>query len=241
MQEDETKEYVEEEALEDQVATDQEEEGGVTDETADRQIQSKEYNFKALEESKRRSDERAEQATEYAKRLERLLDKGDKQKKEVEAVEETFDFSDAVDGEYLQKIYNKFQSSEKQREKEREAHKAEIEDVRLLSREGNYIETINKYLPSVLDEDSDLSEIIQNAPRSKRMKLMLKFAKMNPDFQREEAEKTVKKESKIEKNLSRTQTLGAISSQSKTTLKENDVWGMDSAQFETYMAKIRQG
>jgi hypothetical protein len=246
MQEEEHEEVHEDQALPvDQVADDQEE--GVTDDTADRPVEgSKEYNFAALEESKRRSDEKASQALkevemarDYAKRLEKLLPSNDK--KEVEEVDEPYDFSDAVDSEYFQKMNARMDAREKKFLKRQEEQDERFEKIALKEKDGDYVETINKYLPSVLEDDADIADIIRSTPKAKRMKMMLKFAKVNPQYHADKKGKPVQAESKIEKNLARTQTLGALPSNSKSTVKENDVWAMDSEQFAAHMQKVRQG
>lgn len=234
-------EFEETEQAYDQVATDDSVDVGV----ADQQQSDKEINIARLRESKEESDRKAaealreaESAKEYAKRLEEMIKSKDSPKQEV-IQEETDDYGDAIDSEYFQKINARMNAKEKEWTKKLAEQEARFEDLKLKESDGNYIETINKYLPSVVNEDPDVKDIIRLAPKEKQMRIMLKFAKSNPQYILDKhAPSAESASSKIEENLSKTQTMGALASTSKSAVKANDVWSMDSQQFDHYLQKL---
>jgi uncharacterized protein YdiU (UPF0061 family) len=227
----------------DQVAADD----SVNEEVASPEMSDKEINLARLRESKEEferkyseSSKEVENLRQYTKRLEEMIKSPAAQKQEV-VEEEVDEFGDAVDSEYFRKLNARFSAREKEFAKKIAEQEARFEDMRLKELDGNYIDTINKYLPSVVNDDPDIADIIRATPKEKQMRVMLKFAKSNPQYILDKHSSSSDGQSKIEKNLSKTQTLGAIANTSKSAVKENDVWGMSPEQFDAYMAKITQG
>ena len=206
----------------------------------EQQPTDKEMNFARLREKSERAEDRARELEARLARLE-AGNQNQQQQKEVKA-KPSLNFDDAIDSEHLQQVKSYVDDMKGDYERK-------LEDLSLRSIDNNYIQTINNYLPAVLDEDPDLRDIIKDAPESKKLRLMLKFAKTNAKFG---LDKSVSQDSAVpqgqvpevtrtEKNLMRNRTMGSVATQAVNKVSANDVWDMDNEQFSKYFEKLTKG
>jgi hypothetical protein len=150
---DESVEQQEEAVSEDSVNSDE-----VASHQQEQQPTDKELNFARLREKSERAEDRARELEARLVRLE-AGNQNQQQQKEVKA-KKSLNFDDAIDSEHLQQVKSYVDDI-------RSDYERKLEDLSLKSIDSDYIQTINNYLPAVLDEDPDIRDIIKDAPESK--------------------------------------------------------------------------
>jgi len=188
------------------------EEPSVSEVVAEPQQSDEEKNFAALRERRDAAERRAEEAEFRIRQYEQaLLAQQQQQKPNVQSDEvENLDFSDAIDSEALARVAKRLEQQEKKLNRRFEELESKSRQQSLAAKDPGYIDVINKYLPSVLDENPTVKEIIKNSPKSKQIEMMYQFATSNKDYVVSKHIEAAKKENRIVEEKPKINTLGAM-------------------------------
>jgi hypothetical protein len=202
------------------------EEPSVSEVVAEPQQSDADRNFAALREKQEASERRAEASERRAKEADDrirqyeqvLLAQQQQQKPNVQSDEvENLDFSDAIDSEALARLAKRLEQQEKKLNRRFEELESKSRHQSLAVKDPGYVDVINKFLPSVLDENPTVKEIIKNTPASKQIEVMYQFAKSNKDYVVSKHIESAKKENRIVEEKPKINTLGAMGGASSTS------------------------
>lgn len=205
----------------------------------------KELNFARLRDSKEEIERKARLLEQENQQLRQWYAQQMQPKSAASSSEEddTLDLSEAVDSEALKKVVGYFEKRDKKKEqylqKEIAKQKAELSSLALKSKDPEYLQTINKYLPGVLEENPSIKNIIANIPEHEQISVMYQFATANKQYIMDNMQKDSGKSSKpssIEKNMMQKKTLGSATGHS--AIKNKGVWDMTKEEFYKHLEDL---
>jgi hypothetical protein len=179
-----------------------EENTGVTEQVAEAQApkeqvnNDREINFAAL----RDKTENLERQNQFLQM--KLFEQQKMQEQSMQQRQPEFDLSQVRDEDIptygeLKKVMENYDKRQKQ-------YLEKIQQLEIKSKYGDYNDTINKYLPDVLQDDPDLAEAIKDNPMMH--KLAYKLAQASPRYHQEKlAKQNVSGAERMQENSSRPQ------------------------------------